>query len=152
MAMNKQCSNYLPVWLEYPALAEDENIWEAARLLQLPELGERVRRHFIINTRILFHSAGILEQTMGARDQVGIILSYRHARARILKKSIRARNRVGIGLSYWPARPQSTKAGEIGPWKWFLGFLKVQKYRLWSVRKNFCENERFLSYEVWITE
>jgi hypothetical protein len=39
--------------------------------------------------------AGILEQSIGARNRVEIGLSYRHA-------TIWARNQVGIGLS-WPA-------------------------------------------------
>ncbi len=48
--------------------------------------------------------AGTLEQPMGARNRVGIGLSYRPASAGILEKSMGARNRVGILLSYWPAR------------------------------------------------
>jgi hypothetical protein len=44
-------------------------------------------------------SAVILEQPTGARNRVGIRLSYR---AGIFKHSMGAMNRVGIGLSYRP--------------------------------------------------
>jgi hypothetical protein len=41
-----------------------------------------------------------------------------------------ARNRVGIGLSYRPARLYSL--AELVPWNRFLGFLKVWKFGPWS--------------------
>jgi hypothetical protein len=41
---------------------------------------------------------------MGARNRVGIELSYRAASAEILEQSKGARNRVGNGLSYRSAR------------------------------------------------
>jgi hypothetical protein len=41
---------------------------------------------------------------MGARNRVGVGLSYRPTSAGILDRSMGARNRVGIGLSYWLAR------------------------------------------------
>jgi hypothetical protein len=40
---------------------------------------------------------------MGARNQVGIGLSYRPASAGNLSPAMGARNQGGIGLSYWPA-------------------------------------------------
>ncbi len=39
------------------------------------------------------------------------------------KQSMGARNRVGIGLSYRPARPH--KLAEFIPWNQFLGFINV---------------------------
>ncbi len=47
--------------------------------------------------------AGILEQSMGARNRVGPMLSYWPASAGILEQSKGARNRVGNG-SYRPSR------------------------------------------------
>jgi hypothetical protein len=50
--------------------------------------------------------AGISEQSMGARNRVGIGLSYRLARGGNLSPAIwglGSRNQVGIGLSYRPA-------------------------------------------------
>ncbi len=64
--------------------------------------------------------AGIFKQSTGARNRVGIGLSYRTARAGIFKRSMGARNRVGIGLSYWPAR-----LAEFIPWNQLLGSIKV---------------------------
>ncbi len=52
---------------------------------------------------VLYSTAGILEQSMGARNRLEIGLSYRPAGAGIFKQSLGARNRVGIGLSYRPA-------------------------------------------------
>jgi hypothetical protein len=49
--------------------------------------------------------------------------------AGIFKQSVGARNRVGIGLSYRPARLHSL--AEIVPWNQFLGSLKVLKIGLW---------------------
>jgi hypothetical protein len=43
--------------------------------------------------------------------------------AGILEQSMGARNRIGIGLSYRPARLH--KLAESIPWYWFLGFLEV---------------------------
>jgi hypothetical protein len=76
---------------------------------------------------------------MGARNRVGIGLSYRSTRAGIFKQSMGARNRVGIGLSYRPARLHSFLGIDPGlhkrleiraqatqvPWNRFLGSLKV---------------------------
>jgi hypothetical protein len=58
--------------------------------------------------------------------------------AGIFKQSIGARNLVGIGLSYRPARLYMLT--ELIPWNRFLGFLKVQKIGLspvnvWQRRK-----------------
>jgi hypothetical protein len=39
-----------------------------------------------------------------------------------------ARNRVGIGLSYWPARLH--RLAEFIPWNRFLGSINVYKYGL----------------------
>jgi hypothetical protein len=58
--------------------------------------------------------AGIFKQSMGARDRVGIGLSYRPARAGIFKRSMGAKNRVGIVLSYRPARLH--RLAEFIPW------------------------------------
>ncbi len=58
--------------------------------------------------------AGVFKQFMGARNRVGIGLSYRPARAGIFKRSMGARNRVGIGLPYQPP-------GYIGWRNSFLG-------------------------------
>jgi hypothetical protein len=60
---------------------------------------------------------------MGARNQVGIVLSYRAASAVTFKQSMEARNRVGIGCSYRPARLQSL--AELVPLDQFSGSLKV---------------------------
>ncbi len=68
-------------------------------------------------------SAGILEQSMEARNQVRIGLSYRPARAGIFKKSMGARHRVGIGLSYRHAMLH--RLAELMPWHRFLGSMKV---------------------------
>ncbi len=53
-------------------------------------------------------------------------------RAGILKQSLGTRNRVGIGLSYRPAR--LNWLAEFIPWNWFLGSINVSKYRLCSTR------------------
>ena len=52
-----------------------------------------------------------------------------HISAGIFKQSMGARNRVGIALSYWPARLH--RLAELIPWNRFLGSLKVYKFRLW---------------------
>jgi hypothetical protein len=49
-------------------------------------------------------------------------------RAGIFKQSMGARNRVGIGLSYRPARLHVL--AELVLWNRFLGSLKVQKFEL----------------------
>ena len=49
--------------------------------------------------------------------------------AGIFKQCVGSRNRVGIGLSYRHARFHSL--AELVPWNWFLGSLKVWKFRLW---------------------
>jgi hypothetical protein len=59
-------------------------------------------------------SAGILKQSMGNRNRIGIGLSYRPARAGIFKKSVGARHRGGIGFSYRPARLH--RLAEFIPW------------------------------------
>jgi hypothetical protein len=68
-------------------------------------------------------SAGILKQSMGggggARNRVGIGLSYRPTRAGIFKQSMGARNPVGRGLLYRPARLHGL--AELIPWDQFLG-------------------------------
>ncbi len=46
--------------------------------------------------------------------------------AGILEQSMGARNRVGIGFSYWPVRLQSL--AESIPWIRYLDSLKVYKY------------------------
>jgi hypothetical protein len=56
------------------------------------------------------------------------VVVHRPASARILEQSMGARNRVGIGLSYRPARLQ--RLAELIPWNGFLGSLKVSLYRL----------------------
>jgi len=48
--------------------------------------------------------------------------------AGILKQSMEARNRVGIGLSYWPARLY--RLAKLIPWNRFLRPLKVSKFGL----------------------
>jgi hypothetical protein len=67
-------------------------------------------------------SAGVLKQSMGARNLVGIRLSYRPASAGILEQSMGARNRVGIRLSYRPARLH--RLAKTIPCSQFLGFLR----------------------------
>jgi hypothetical protein len=61
-------------------------------------------------------NGGILEQSLGARNRVGIGLLYWPSRAGFLKQSMEARNQ---GLSYRPAM------GYIGWRNRFLGSLKV---------------------------
>ncbi len=50
-----------------------------------------------------------------------------------------ARNRVGIGLSYRPAARLHRLVESI-PWNRFLGSLKVLKYRLFFFFQNKCKN------------
>jgi hypothetical protein len=61
-------------------------------------------------------SAGILEHSMGAKNRVGIGLSYR---AGIFKESMGARHRGGRGLSYRPAMLQ--RLAEFIPRNQFRG-------------------------------
>ncbi len=85
-----------------------------------------------VKIRICFHLTatlcGIFKQHMGARNRVGIGLSYRPARARIFKQSMGARNRVGKGLSYRPAGLPSL--AELIYWNRFLGYINVYKFGL----------------------
>jgi hypothetical protein len=60
----------------------------------------------------LVFCAGILEQSMGARNRVGIKLGYRPSRLHRLAESI--------------------------PWKQFLSSLKFKKYRLWTGNYSFA--------------
>jgi hypothetical protein len=48
---------------------------------------------------------------------------------KFFKQTLGARNRVGIGLSYLPARLH-TSLVELVPWNRFLGSLKVSKFGL----------------------
>ncbi len=48
--------------------------------------------------------------------------------AGLFKQSMGARNRIGIGLSYRPARLYAV--AELIPWNRFLGSLKVKKFGL----------------------
>jgi hypothetical protein len=52
----------------------------------------------------------------------------------IFKQSMGARNRVGIGLSFRPARLYSLV--ELIPWNRFLGSLNVYKFGLWKGFQN----------------
>jgi hypothetical protein len=89
--------------------------------------------HYLVGIRykaveISLSSPGILEQYLGARNQVGIGLSYWPASGVIFKQSMGARNRVGIGLSYRHARLHSL--AELVSWYRFLGSFKVKKFGL----------------------
>ncbi len=66
----------------------------------------------------------------GARNRVGIGLSYRPASAVILEQSLGASNRIVIELSYRLARLH--RLAESIPWNQFLSSLKVKNYRFWS--------------------
>jgi hypothetical protein len=55
--------------------------------------------------------------------------------AGIFKQSLGARNRVGIGLSYRPVRLHSLAS--FVPWNRFWGSLKVQKFGLYFVFVSF---------------
>jgi hypothetical protein len=50
------------------------------------------------------------------------------AGAGIFEQSMGARNQVGIGFSYLPARLH--RLAESLPWNRFLGFIEVSEYRL----------------------
>jgi hypothetical protein len=102
--------------------------------------------------------ARFFKQCMGAKNRVGIGLSYWPARAGIFKKSMGARNRWGIGLSYRPARLHGLaefipwnqfrgphkhlqvqahrllRLAELIPWNRLLGSVKVEKFGLWFRR------------------
>jgi hypothetical protein len=76
------------------------------------------------------YSAGILEQSMRARNRGGMGLSVvvcLHG-AGILEQSMKARNRVGMGLSYWPAMLH--RLAELIPRNRRLGSLNVNKFGL----------------------
>ncbi len=62
----------------------------------VPGRGIKLTRHH--------NSAGILEESMGAKNQVGMELSYQPARVGNLSPAIGTRIHVGIGLSNRPAR------------------------------------------------
>ncbi len=64
--------------------------------------------------------AGIFEQSIGARNLVGIGLSYG---AGIFKTYMGARHRVGIGLLYRPARLHGL--AEFIPWYQFRGPINI---------------------------
>jgi hypothetical protein len=51
--------------------------------------------------------------------------------AGIFKQSMGARNRLGIGLSYWPSRLH--RLAELILWKRSLGFITVHKIGLWTL-------------------
>ncbi len=53
----------------------------------------------------------------------GLLKMFTKSRAGIFKQSMGARNRVGIGLSYRPAKLH--RLAEILPWNRFLGSIKV---------------------------
>jgi hypothetical protein len=48
--------------------------------------------------------------------------------AGLFEQSVGARNQEGIGLTYWLARLH--RLAELIPWNRFLGSLKVKKFRL----------------------
>ncbi len=60
------------------------------------------------------------------------LYSIREYSAGIFKQSIGARNHVGIGLSFWPARLH--RLAELIPWNQFRGFSKVKKFGLSILR------------------
>ncbi len=64
-------------------------------------------------------------------------ISVRGRRNRV-KQSMGARNRVGIGLSYPPAR--LPRLAEFIPWNQFLGSIVVYKYGLWRSRRAWDQN------------
>jgi hypothetical protein len=64
---------------------------------------------------------------VGGRGGLGFDFDLKHC-AVILEQSMGARNLVGIGLSYPPARLH--RLAESIPWNRFLGSLKVKKNRL----------------------
>ncbi len=72
---------------------------------------------FAIGTELDF------EESMGARNLVGIGLSNRPARAGIFKEAMGARNRGGRGLLYRPARLH--RLAEFIPWNRFRGPIHV---------------------------
>jgi hypothetical protein len=56
------------------------------------------------------------------------LCTHMRGRAGIFKQSMGARNRVGIGLSYRPARLR--RLAELIPWNRFMGSIKVKKFGL----------------------
>jgi hypothetical protein len=62
----------------------------------------------------------------------------------IFKESVGARNRVGIGLSYRPARLH--RLAEFVPWNRFLGVIKVLKNRA-LVAKRKAQTSYTLKYK-----
>jgi hypothetical protein len=74
------------------------------------------------------------------------LIQWPNNKAGIFKLSMGARNRVGIGLSYWPARLHSTQPGAIGSLKSILGLLKSLKIRAQDLEKFF--NLSIVSYRL----
>ncbi len=70
----------------------------------------------------------------------------RPASAGILDKSMGARNRVGIGLSYQPARLH--RLVESIPRNRFLGSLKVYKFGLRRVNRKKSERREDLTLNI----
>jgi hypothetical protein len=105
------CKSFLPAFKPIvsnliPNLRSVDNITLMVQVYMLslssqPVDHEEPGKQMVLGDQV---SPGILEQSMGARNRVGIGLSYRPARAGIFKQSVGAGNRVGIGLSYRPAR------------------------------------------------
>ncbi len=74
--------------------------------------------------RVNFNRAGIFKRVWGSGiDSKEWIPPAYVAWAGIFKQSMGARNRVGIGLSYRPARLH--RLVEFIPWNWFLGSMNV---------------------------
>jgi hypothetical protein len=65
--------------------------------------------------------------------QFSLIWIVKESCAGILEQSMEARNKERIGLLYRPARLH--RLAESTPWNRFLGSLKVYKYQLWE---NLC--------------
>ncbi len=65
--------------------------------------------------------AGIVEQSMGARNRVGIGLSYRPTSVGNFSPAMGARKQVSTGLSYRPASLRSLVLNaRLGSWNRFL--------------------------------
>jgi hypothetical protein len=80
---------------------------------------------FLVAHLALFHNTHICTSDSGRRS-LPMTLNEQTS-AGIFKQSIGARNRVGIGLSYWPARLH--RLAKLIPWNRFFGSLKVTKIR-----------------------
>ncbi len=68
----------------------------------------------------LYNSASSLLELH--RNALFLPVHSKEIRDGIFKKSVGARNQVGIGLSYRPARPN--RLAEFIPWNQFLGSMK----------------------------